>query len=87
MKKISYKIKNLELRNYVPESKRTPLEIVKWENNKVCLSIAFFRKYKEGHYLESVGDRIIPSDGDWEIFGRLITEGFDFLERNMEDKE
>lgn len=90
IKRISYRIDNLELRRTetISTKPRQYLEIVNWKNES-CYTVASW-SYNEDesiHFLEFVSDRY--KDVDWDDFKKLIDVGFsclsdDFIEECSE---
>ena len=76
--KFSIRIEDLELRScgehlLTEGVEHTRAEIVKWENEEYCWTLAYWNKNINGYNLMFVGNR--PFDTNQEIFMKLAKQG------------
>ena len=67
---------DLELRSCNGKQKKA--EIVKWEDEVSCYTLAYWTKDSEGYDLQFVGNR--PFDVDWRLFMDLAQQGQKLLD-------
>ncbi len=75
--KFNIRIDNLEVRscneNLLSVGDHTKAEIVKWEDEASCYTLAYWTKDSEGYDLQFVGNR--PFDVDEQLFMELAKQG------------
>ena len=85
MKKLSYRLDNLELRSCPPGDR---LEIVQWSCNTetYCWTSAYWETNKDDiHSLCFVSDRPFHRAVDWKDFEKLAQCGQDYLDKELND--
>lgn len=80
--KFNIRIDNLEVRscneNLLSVGDHTKAEIVKWEDEASCYTLAYWTKDSEGYDLQFVGNR--PFGADWRLFMDLAQQGQKLLD-------